>query len=669
MPADANNDLATQAVALWEQIAGRKVDATSYVVQMTEASREINVACDLIRSVVCLDDGFSTVLVVRSIFERLSGAGLLEGRSPEAAAALAQLLGKQEVTASTDEYFSYCKRAVAHYRGGNVDGDALAEFVRQQAPLLNLDAFLAMNRLTKLTAFAGEPGHAHEPQLSRFVLAFQTLDQLLQHARVIPEGFSLCAILCESISDSYFVLVVRNGQQVTLLTDKGTFAHPLQQEMMRGRNDRYNQSRIEGSHFPYSLLRIVWADNGRRAVANSARDLVPTERDVPSIGSLSDLAPDELLWLHLLIEQCRIRYFQQKQVEPGLALGSQLQIDHAWLPSQSSNLPAILEGLPHLEVKNSSDLSTDFMHTLEPKWSEKRTPNRWMERRFAAAVPQEALYIPEAAMNNKPLLLEQTSSAVRLDRKKPDYMPHGGLTNQVRLTPISSDLLATSEQVARDAHFVARSNQAEVIKVLARQDFEARRIGMLEWFYRKAKKNLPNLLEALLTGDSTPFQLEQPKFEHLYSQLGFRPAGAAARRKVQFEYIPSRKQHPPRKSDGPSLAKTLKLVHLRDLCVCCVLSNCEGAQVFISVPVANALDIANLTGIAWEKLPEELQYFGMPEVGGNSILERLDPLQNLSNPWNSFAPRFVIPVGLRGLREYRKARGLNTPSADELKNL
>ncbi|HBO1620041.1 TPA: hypothetical protein L4F62_006609 [Pseudomonas aeruginosa] len=64
MPADANNDLATQAVALWEQIAGRKVDATSYVVQMTEASREINAACDLIRSVVCLDDGFSTVLVV-----------------------------------------------------------------------------------------------------------------------------------------------------------------------------------------------------------------------------------------------------------------------------------------------------------------------------------------------------------------------------------------------------------------------------------------------------------------------------------------------------------------------------------------------------------------------------------------------------------------------------
>lgn len=669
MQTDAYKEIASQAVALWEQIAGRKMEATSYAVQMTEASREINAACALIRSVIGLEDGFSTVLVVRSIFEKLTGAGLLEGRSPEAITALAQLLSKPEVTTEADEYFSYCMRAVAHYCGESVDGDALSEFVHQNAALLNLDAFLAMSRMTKLTAFTGETGLAHEPQLSRFVLAFQTLDQLLKHARAMPEGFSLCAVLCESISDSYFVLVVRNGQQVTLLTDKGSYAHPLQQEMMRGRNDRYNQYRVEGSHFPYSLLRIVWADNGRRAVKGDSRDLVPTERDIPSIGSLSDLAPDELLWLHLLIEQCRTRYFQQRHVEPLLALGSQLLLDHAWLHTQKTNLPSALEDLPHLEVMSSSELSTDFMHTLEPKWSEKRTPNRWMERRFAAAVPQEALYIPEAAMTNKPLLLEQTSAGVRLERKTPDYIAHGGHTSQVRLAPISSDLLATPEQVARDAHFVARSNQAEVIKVLARQDFEARRVEMLEWFYSKAKKNLPNLLEALLTGDSAPFKLDQPKFEHLYSHLGFKPSQAAATRKVTFEYIPSRLQHPPRKSDGPSLAKALKLVHLRDLCVCCVLSNQEEAQVFVSAQVANALDIANLTGIEWEKLPEELQYFGMPEVGGNSILERLDPLQHVPNPWNRFAPRYVIPVGLRGLREYRKARGLNTPSAEELKNL
>lgn len=669
MPTDSFSQLANQVIAIWEKIAGRSVDATSYSLQMTEASREISAACDLIRNAVALDDSFSTVLVVRSVFEKLSAARLLEQCDPDAVTTLATLFNRPDIAAAFDEYFKHCERAIAHYGDGRVAGEVLASFVRQEAALLNLDAFQAMSRLTRLTAFAGDLGTAQEPQLSRFVFAFQTLEQMLQHSRVIPEGFSLCTILCQSISDSYFVLVVRNGQQVTLLTDKGTFAHPLQQGMMRGRNDRYNQYRIVESHFPYSLLRIVWEDRGRRAVAGDSRALAPVENDIPSIGSLSDLAPDELLWLHMLIEQCRIKYFQQKQVEPRLALGSQLQIDHEWLPSQERNLPAILGGLPHLEVKSSAELTTDFMHTLEPKWSGKRTPNRWMERRYAAEVPGEALYIPESAMNTKPLLLEHTGTCTRISRKTPDYMPTTGLPNQVQLQPISSDLLATPEAVARDAHYIARSNQAAVIKVLARQDFEARRVEMLEWFYRKAKKHLPHILEALLTGDSTPFQLDQPKFQHLHDQLGFRPTGATARRKVQFEYIPSCKQHLPRKTDGPSLAKTLKLVHLRDLCVCCVLSNWEGAQVFVSVPVTNALDVINLTGTPWEKLPEELQYFGMPEAGGNSILERLDPLHKLANPWNSFAPRFVVPVGLRGLKEFRKARGLATPKAEYLKDL
>lgn len=351
-----------------------------------------------------------------------------------------------------------------------------------------------------------------------------------------------------------------------------------------------------------------------------------------------------------------------------MALGSQIRLEHSWLPASSNSVPAVLEAVPPLEVRQSAELTTDFMQGMEPTWSNNRTPNRWMERRYAPFVPAEALYVPEAALDGGTLLLEHADNSTRLVRAG-GALAHERIPTQVILQSISSDLLATAEEVARDAHYIARSNQAQVIKVLARQDYEARRMEMLEWFYRKAAKNLPNLLEALLTGDSAPFQLDQLKHRAVFDITGFRPTGTSNARKVSFEYRPARTQYPPRKSDGPSLAKALKLVHLRDLCVCCVLSNMEQAQVFVSLPVTNAIDIANLTGIAWEKLPEELQYLGMPLQQGNSILERLDPLHGLPNPWKGFEPRYVVPVGLRGLKDFRKARGLPTPKAEDLQRL
>ncbi|BDC78333.1 hypothetical protein L4Z68_001381 [Pseudomonas aeruginosa] len=668
MPIDPLDELAIQAIGLWERLSGRKVGATAFSIQMTDASRELSAGCGLIDKAVALGHGLSVLLVVRSVVERMSGAGLLADYDQDSVSALARLFSSPACASACAEYFLHCERAISHYRGDVGTGDGISAFVRQEAALLNLDAFLAMQRLTRLQAFNGPPGGSVEPQLSQFVLAFQSIEQLLQHAREMPEGFSLCTILCESISDSYFVLLVRNGQRVTLLTDKGKFAHPLQQAMMRGRNDRYNQYRIAGSHFPYSLLGIVWADRGRRASAGTSQALELTSGGIPSIGSLADLAPSELLWLHQMIEQCRVRYFDQQVVEPQLALGSQIRLEHSWLPASSNSVPAVLEAVPPLEVRQSAELTTDFMQGMEPTWSNNRTPNRWMERRYAPLVPAEALYVPEAALDGGTLLLEHADTSTRLVRAG-GALAHERIPTQVILQSISSDLLATAEEVARDAHYIARSNQAQVIKVLARQDFEARRMEMLEWFYRKAAKNLPNLLEALLTGDSAPFQLDQLKHQAVFDITGFRPTGTSNARKVSFEYRPARTQYPPRKSDGPSLAKALKLVHLRDLCVCCVLSNMEQAQVFVSVPVTNALDIANLTGIAWDKLPEELQYLGMPLQRGNSILERLDPLHGLPNPWNGFEPRYLVPVGLRGLKDFRKARGLSTPKADSLQQL
>lgn len=675
-PADFTTQ-AAQALALWELIIVRRLDARSYSITMATSSRALNAGTDKIRDAHALGDPLSLLLVIANIFNSLADECLLPTQAEDARNQLSALLNAPTLVAAFEDYVQHCTRAVQHYQD-KATTEQIAQFARNNAALLNLDAHLTFQRLTRLTAFSGEPGPAGAaPLLNRFVLAFPSVEELLTHGQRMPVGFSLCAILCPRLSDSYFVLLVKNGRRVTLLTDKARYEHPLQQVMMSGRNDRYNEERVTTSHFPYGLLHIRWADNGRRAVASDTTALVSADSELPSIGSLAELSLDELLWLQLLIDQCRPRYFENVVEEPMLALGSQLQFQHNWLPGPTPQLPALAEQQVVLDIKTGAELTTAFIRSMEPQWAGKRQPNEWMERRFGPQIPSEALYIPRRALTEQIYLLTQDGSTSKIVPPAAGVRLYGQHQEQrITLHGIGDDLLATREEVIRDAHFVARKNQANAIQILAKQDYLARRVVMVEWVYRKIKKNLPNILEALLTGDVRPFQLLQEKYQHLYDRLGMAnlafPTSVTSlnsNRKPTYEHVPTAKQYAPTKRDGPSLARTLGLVSLRWLSTSCVLDKMSDATVFVTVPMDHVIDILNVTGLAWEKLPEEIQYYGMPDDMSNTILSRVDPLQALQNPWNRLQLRFRLPVNLNNFKAYRKERGLKTPLAGRLNSL
>lgn len=142
------------------------------------------------------------------------------------------------------------------------------------------------------------------------------------------------------VSDSYFVMVINMGGCVVVLTDKGNYAHSLQESRMRARNDRYNLNRIGGSHFPYDLLEIKWGDNGRHSSsAHASTALTASDTGIRIMGQLSDLTDWYLLWLHLFVDQCRDRYFERKITEPKLATGSMVRLPHKWA-EDSTNIGA-----------------------------------------------------------------------------------------------------------------------------------------------------------------------------------------------------------------------------------------------------------------------------------------------------------------------------------------
>ena len=51
---------------------------------------------------------------------------------------------------------------------------------------------------------------------------------------------------------------------------------------------------------------------------------------------------------------------------------------------------------------------------------------------------------------------------------------------------------------------------------------------------------------------------------------------------------------------------------------------------------------------------------------GNSILDRIDPLADIQNPWNRLELRYRVPVSLKAFKAVRRSRGLHIPKATEI---
>lgn len=98
----------------------------------------------------------------------------------------------------------------------------------------------------------------------------------------------------------------------------------------------------------------------------------------------------------------------------------------------------------------------------------------------------------------------------------------------------------------------------------------------------------------------------------------------------------------------------------------CAIDRKEDARLFLSLSVSCVLDLMNIAGLTLDEIPQELHHFGVATNSGNNILDRLDPLANIRNPWDRISLYFALPVSLKAFKAYRRAHGLETPRATEL---
>nr|WP_011923030.1 hypothetical protein [Pseudomonas fluorescens]CAM96254.1 hypothetical protein pQBR0222 [Pseudomonas fluorescens SBW25] len=658
------------ALVLWERLTGKPVESLSFGSDLDGfslyyANKEINAA-------IKTGDEAIVTLLIRSqmpLYARAATFPLSEYRSGseristmlEAMSELDALFADSAIGRLHDEYLEYAQGSLAFYR--NLDRSALSAetlaFVATQAGGVGLDALHSIDRLTRLMIKDGVPAPAGEAKLGRKIYDIGRIEDLLVHAHQIPTGFSLCVIRGKSIASSYFVMVVRTGSRILALTDKGKFEHPLQEERMQARNDRFNAQRIDGSHFPYSLLKIQWMDRGRTALESEPRATnLPASAGLPVLADISELDDRELLWLQLFIDQCRARYFDQGKSEPLLATGSMLSLGHK-LAESGDQLPALAGRKLDLVTRASKDLTAAWFYQTEPQWETCANPNLWMEDRFAAAVPAECLYIPEA-------VIQAGQLQIGMDGQGELTMNHGepgkGLF-VAELKSIAMNTLDTPERIIADAHYTARHNQVEIIRGLAAADYAHRQTQVQEWFYKAVAKNLPAILDDLLLANHARFRL--PRTESGRPMMG---VNGTNMRHIGYIYEPPSKQHAPDRRDKVRLEHFIGVTNRAAFQWDCYLQPGEHVQanLFITVSTDTIHDIKVLTGLSLADIPAELHSRGLDIYTGNHILTRLDPLSRIRNPWAGLTLRFRLPVSFKAFKAYRAAHGLTTPTTGAL---
>lgn len=684
--------ISAQAVALWEELTGKAVNSSTYSFQVGGESFDLYNANKRVQQAQAVEDDFTVALVVKTLAEQFASAekfslaDILKGNTRlqarvELAGRMNGLFSNEEAVSLFETFFDYCEGALAHYRELTPQnlGEKSQQFVRESGCFVGLDAYHGIRRLTRLMICDGPVGDVAKAKVSRLVFAFDSIEDLISHARRIPIGFSLCVILAPHVSDSYFVMVVNTGGRVVVLTDKGNYKHPLQEARMRARNDRYNLNRMEGSHFPYDLLDIKWADNGRRSTGGQASTaLMVSDTGLRVLGQLSDLDDWDLLWLTLFIDQCRHRYFELKIAEPQLATGSMVRLPHKWAES-SANLPVPAEYELKLDIRTSAKLNSEFLHTIEPTWAKRYNPNRWMEERFAALVPDDCLYLPSNALNAEtPLLMIGDDGKRQLTRQDTAslYFWEKDKLPILRLNCMSGTALDSAERVIRDCHYLARTNQAQVIAQLVKEDYEARKESVQAWFYKAAAKHLPKILDDLLALDHERVWVETSAHQDALRDLGkgefYQGKNSNLKRhyfirSIKIVYEPVRKQSiPSRSKTSLSMASTLRLINYTYACYQCAVDRRDEAQLFISLDLSSVLDLMTVTGLPLEGLPAELRHRGIETYIGNSILDRIDPLGDLTNPWDKLPLKYNVPVSLKAFKDLRRRRGLPIPKAVEL---
>lgn len=296
-------------------------------------------------------------------------------------------------------------------------------------------------------------------KVSKNIYMYKNLDALLLcAANHTIDGVSLGYIRNEEqLTDSYFAFIIRNGQNLYLLTDMPKYSNPVQNRMSRCPG-RGMSERIESNFFPYQSVANIdtsdlW-DSGRYGIDETSNALAEQSDQIRTlIGTFDSLDEQEAFWTVTMLDMIKKEFYEQVPQYELSYTGSMIQTKQ--LPD-TENALAIRSMFSTIELQD-----IDITDTMEMEFEQRKDvdgANDDLIERYKDQIDPAALNLIKGS--DRFTLADEKYSKISFGKK------------QHTLIAFDTDMCGTKEEVLYTQKYVERYNYSKQIQMLLDNDFE-----------------------------------------------------------------------------------------------------------------------------------------------------------------------------------------------------
>lgn len=341
---------------------------------------------------------------------------------------------------------------------------------------------------------------------SNEIYMYRSISDVIRYAaKGAITGVSLCYIRNEkNIDESYFAFLIRNGENLYILSDRPVYEYPIQRNFSRcpGRD---MSRRIEGNWFPYSSLSGIdisdlWGGSryGVSETDTELSNIIEEDAVRVKIGTLKSMDQCEAFWAVYMFQLIKEKFYNGKVscpelsycraniICPGLEDNGRKEIVAA------GNIPLIPLVAPTLDDVNELEYDGHASQHLYD----------YLIERYIDKVNTKIMDLVDGRDNEFMLLPENS--------KTNDW----GTKNTPRYESINLNDLRTEEELKYDQRWLARYNIAKAIADMEEKDYERNyafvRNAVVEMFEK-------NLRKTILSGFRGEIPMNKTTFDAFYN--------------------------------------------------------------------------------------------------------------------------------------------------------
>ncbi|KQN96964.1 hypothetical protein [Paenibacillus sp. Leaf72] len=552
------------------------------------------------------------------------------------------ILEMEEIRLLKKDFINSMLEAMQHYE---INEPGIFQAIQDPGNIafLRRDALRSMVNLSVYQFLQGEPDD-DTPSYYKTIHEYWNINSLIEEATKMRNGISLNFIRDPKADDSFFAFAIRNGQTISILTDKEKVINPLERHKSRARSKaRSVFKRIDENHFPYSLLNVTYIDDEAYIPPHKEQGLVVHKKQSVPRMQLNELSESEIIWLVMMFELIRDKFFAKGFKTKELSYtGEMLHVNDA-----------LIKGVEHLVVRNYLPLVASKVSVKDASFegiapflkNKSNGDNLWIEQRYCSMVSERYLNLVSAHDSSNKFLVSldhiskyKKESIMRLDVSPSDltgvhflsFMDSSRLNKEdsdlqehaVQLQSVKATQIGSAEQLLYDQRYIARYNYVMMLQLAMKREYYLSKDKIFTWFLNSVQNNKDAIISTSVGDDSTNIRfktlnLKEPHFRDLrHSQI-----------KLYTE------------------VKGEKYTYR------CVKSGSEALVAVLFRPTSPS-QLAFLCGCEINELPDVLQHWIKPRRSD-------DPLDwAIVNPWIDDSFEVVVYLSRSAYNKHRKKRGL-----------